>query len=136
MKSQDIFLLFRMASLHAQEERFPMADKGAVPIMTDVSGFMEDALAIDHLGGPHPGIPSIPEAIALEPYSNWGMFSSTLSQWGEEGLEGWVGWDDPGADPPITSWVKVCCPDCYCALRKFLHRIAQDDSRSDDFEHH
>ena len=108
MKSQDILLLFKMASLHAQEERLPMADEGAVPIMTDVARFMEDALATDHLTGPHPGIASVPEAIVLEPYSNWGMFNSTLSQWGEEGLEGWVGWDDPVAEPPITSWVE-----CY-----------------------
>ena len=73
MKSQDILLPFKMVGLHAQEERFPMADKGAVPIMTDVSRFMEDALATDHLTVPRPGIASIPEAIVLEPYSNWGM---------------------------------------------------------------
>ena len=60
MKSQDILLLFKMASLHAQEERLPMADEGAVPIMTDVARFMEDALATDHLTGPHPGIASEP----------------------------------------------------------------------------
>lgn len=56
MKSQDILLLFKMARLHTQEERLPMADKGAVPIMTDITRFMEDALNTDHLTGPHPGI--------------------------------------------------------------------------------
>ncbi len=102
MKSQDIVLLFKMASLHAQEEHVTMADEASVPAEVDHIRPFEEALAPNFLAPPRHFVSAI-EPIELEHYQNWELFSSTTSEWGD-----WAGWDSPVPAPAITNWAE-----CY-----------------------
>ena len=108
MKSQDILLLFKMASLHVQEESVPMAGEASVPATRECIRTLEEALKSDFFAGPQPVSASATESIASAHYQNWGLFSSATSEWGEQTLEGWERWDDPLPEPPIISWAE-----CY-----------------------
>jgi hypothetical protein len=108
MKSQDIFLLFKMVSLHVQEESVPVAGEASAPATIDYIRAMGVTLKSDFFAGPQPDSASAPKSIELEHYQNWGLFSSATSEWGGQALEGWEGWDDPVPEPPITSWAE-----CY-----------------------
>ncbi|MDH1009001.1 MarR family transcriptional regulator [Pseudomonas nicosulfuronedens] len=86
MKSQDIFLLFKMASLHAQEE----SEAAQGPSLT--LDFVADRYAVaDGLPTRHP---------------DWALFDSSPEAWEEQGSESWEGWDDPQPLPKFSSWAE------------------------------
>ncbi|WP_195840074.1 MarR family transcriptional regulator [Pseudomonas syringae] len=113
MKSQDIFLLFKMVSLHAQEEGFQMGG----PISTPAIGsapIPNVGFALNVSGAGHGAFADSKSETASsgsteqERYPDWGLFGSNTAEWGMQSLAGWEGWDDPAPQTPITSWAE-----CY-----------------------
>lgn len=114
MKSQDIFLLFKMASLHAQEEGFQMGGVGSAPIIGSVlapdAGFALNISGLGHgsVADTKSEVVSAGAVIGQEQYPDWGLFGSNAAEWGKQSLADWEGWDDPEPETPITSWAE-----CY-----------------------
>lgn len=114
MKSQDIFLLFKMTSLHAQEEGFQMEGAATVPIIgispAPNAGFALKASGMGHgtFADPKSDLATAEASTGQEQYPDWGLFGSNTTEWGKQSLAGWEGWDDPEQETPITSWAE-----CY-----------------------
>lgn len=98
MKSQDILLLFKMASLHAQEENL----FGRMESESN-SNVVEDLLkpqathrmtAGGQAGQPLVTYPDDPETVFQR-----NDFDSALGD-----VDGWEGWSDPVLSSPLTSW--------------------------------
>ncbi|WP_181432102.1 MarR family transcriptional regulator [Pseudomonas jessenii] len=97
MKSQDILLLFKMASLHAQEENL----YGVMESESN-SNTVEDLLKLQpiHLtAGGRVGQPLVTYANDEETVFRRQEFDALL---GDEG--GWEGWSQTVSSPPLASW--------------------------------
>lgn len=116
MKSQDILLLFKMASLHAQEEGLYSTGAASIPatastIMPIVIDLKEAAGKFSEFAHEKSGEESTIVPMVLEPIPDFSLFISSRVDWGQqslEGWEGWEGWDDPEPETPLTSWAE-----CY-----------------------
>jgi hypothetical protein len=86
VKSQDILLLFKMTSLHVQDEIREQTQNSNIlpPPRRDVTSAMRST---------DPG---------------WGQFSAASSEWDGPSLEEWEGWSSPLQEPSIDSRA-----DCY-----------------------
>jgi hypothetical protein len=103
MKSQDILLLFKMTSLHIQEEIWMKEGQVSMPAMEDYLFAKEGEnlyYANKHLG--HPS-----DSIQAEHYQDWGLFGSGTSKRVEGSLGGWEGWDDVVPAPPVIRWDEL-----------------------------
>ncbi|MFJ3374144.1 MarR family transcriptional regulator [Pseudomonas sp. NPDC086112] len=113
MKSQDIFLLFKMVSLHAQEEGFQMGGPVSTPAIGSAP-IPNVGFALNVSGAGHGAFAdSKSEAASAGPteqdqHPDWGVFGSNTAEWGMQSLADWEGWDEPALETPITSWAE-----CY-----------------------
>jgi len=95
MKSQDILLLFKMASLHAQEENL----FGSMESESN-SAAVEALLAPEDVHRFTPGAPVGPYPHELEPDEIIFQRSGPSADMNDE----WQGWSDPAPSSPYASW--------------------------------
>ena len=99
MKSQDILLLFKLASLHAQEENL-YGKMESESNSNTVEGLLMPRQPYPMTAGGRVGQPLVtyPDG-SEETVFHRHEFDSTLDD-----EDGWEGWSDPVSSPPLASW--------------------------------
>lgn len=98
MKSQDILLLFKMASLHAQEENL-FGRMESESNSNEVEDLLKPQAMYRVTTGEQVGQPLVTYPDDQETVFQRNDFDSAL---GDE--DGWEGWSDPVPSSPLTSW--------------------------------
>lgn len=97
MKSQDILLLFKMASLHAQEENL-YGQMESESNSDTVAGLLRPQGISRMTAGRPAGQPPVTDSSEAIVFHRQELGSPLSDD------NGWEGWSDPVASPPLASW--------------------------------
>lgn len=102
MKSQDIILLFKISSLHVQEEEGRLEWK-------PTSAELESYLRVKQGGSPA-SVKIMENPGSGERYADWGLFGSVAPGGPESDFDGWEGWNDIdlAPEPEVASFAQLC----------------------------